>query len=102
VHGYDVVSPIPPAAGSGVARARPRGGPDGPRRVGFLWNFQFHGDEFFAAARAALEAEHGPLEFVGPEAYGNIHGHDEEDVLERLPELLLATEVDSVIVATGG
>ena len=33
--------------------------------------------------------------------FGNIHGHDEDQGLERLPEVLQASEVDSVILGVG-
>jgi hypothetical protein len=71
------------------------------RRIGFIWDYVFHGDIMFEEIERELSARFDGVSFVGHEVYGNTHGHDEEAVLERLPELLRSTEVDSVILGVG-
>jgi hypothetical protein len=71
------------------------------RRIGFIWDYVFHGDIMFEEIERELASRFDDLAFVGFETYGNTHGHDEVEVLERLPELLRATEVDSVILGVG-
>lgn len=71
------------------------------RRVGFIWDYVFSGDVMFEEIERALAARFDGVSFVGHEVFGNTHGHDEEEVLERLPEVLRATEVDSVILGVG-
>ncbi len=70
-------------------------------RIGFIWDYVFSGDVIFEEIRARLERRFARLSFVDYPTFGNIHGHDEDQVLERLPEVLQATEVDSVILGVG-
>lgn len=78
-----------------------RGGDLARRRIGFIWDYVFHGDMMFEEIERELGARFEGVSFVGHEVYGNTHGHDEEEVLERLPEVLRATGVDSVILGVG-
>jgi hypothetical protein len=78
-----------------------RGGELSGRRIGFIWDYVFHGDIMFEEIERELASRFERLAFLGYETYGNTHGHDEESVLERLPELLRTTEVDSVILGVG-
>lgn len=71
------------------------------RRVGFVWDHVFRGDEMFRMAEAHLHAAEPDLTFVGHDAFGDLHGHDEAGVVARLPDLLRAEEIDSVIVGVG-
>jgi hypothetical protein len=71
------------------------------RRIGFIWDYVFHGDMMFEEIERELGSHYDGLTFVSHEVYGNTHGHDEVEVLERLPELLRSTEVDSVILGVG-
>jgi hypothetical protein len=97
---YEVVWPLAPiheevALLDDVARSSSLEG----RRIGFLWDYIFHGDEMFDEVKAQLADE--DVAFVDYESFGNIHGHDERDVIKRLPGILRETRVDSVIVAVG-
>jgi hypothetical protein len=100
---HDVVWPSAPLRkeerfeGEFAARAADLGG----RRIGFIWDYVFSGDVMFEEIRRELETRFEGLSFVGHEVYGNTHGHDEVEVLERLPEMLRSTEVDSVILGVG-
>jgi len=99
----DVVWPSAPVqaserfTGEFAARAAELSG----KRIGFIWDYVFHGDIMFEEIERELSARVDGLAFVGFETYGNTHGHDEAQVLDRLPELLRATEVDSVILGVG-
>jgi hypothetical protein len=97
---YDVVWPLGPPARE-MAASAPRGPELGGRRIGFIWDYVFSGDVIFAEIKAGLERRFAGLSFVDHPTFGNIHGHDEDEVLARLPEVLRATEVDSVILGVG-
>jgi hypothetical protein len=71
------------------------------QRIGFVWDYVFSGDVMFNEIRRELAERHPDLAFVEHSTFGNIHGHDEDVVLERLPEVLRATRVDSVILGVG-
>jgi hypothetical protein len=100
---HEVVWPSAPLAGQerfeGTFAARD--GALAGRRIGFIWDYVFHGDIMFEEIQRDLSARFEDIVFVGHETFGNTHGHDEAEVLERLPELLRTTEVDSVILGVG-
>lgn len=99
---YDVVWPLAPVTRGDAGGARPDRADDlRGRRIGFIWDYVFHGDVIFDEIRAYLDAHDEGITYVDYPAFGNIHGHDEAAVMERLPEVLLATEVDSVILGVG-
>lgn len=72
-----------------------------PRRVGFVWDHVFRGDDIFHIVGAELHATDPELSFVGHQAFGDIHGRDEGGVVAGLPDRLRAEGVDSVIVGVG-
>jgi hypothetical protein len=105
---HDVVWPLAPLArldgnGDGSPRAGGVARPSGlaGRRIGFVWDYVFCGDVMYEEIRRELARRYGDLSFVEHERFGNIHGHDEQAVLDRLPDVLRATEVDSVILGVG-
>ena len=71
------------------------------RRVGFVWDHVFRGDEIFEIAEEELRARDPRLTFVGYQAFGDIHGRDASQVVASLPSRLRAEEVDAVIVGVG-
>jgi hypothetical protein len=99
---YDVVWPLGPKA-----RATPTGPAeravlaDDRLRIGFIWDYLFHGDEMFDAVREQVLERMPHATFVDYDRFGNVHGHDEAEVIARLPETLRATGVDAVVVAVG-
>jgi len=99
---FEVLWPLAPSApdASGDDRA-PRSEELAGRRIGLLWDYLFRGDEIFAAVKAEMSTLHPDVTFVDFDEYGNIHGHDEADVIDRLPIVLRRTGVDSVIAAVG-
>ena len=73
----------------------------GRARVGFVWDLLFKGDLVFDAIAAALAVQYPGIEFVGYEAFGDIHGPNEAQVLSELPELLRRERVDAVVAGVG-
>ena len=71
------------------------------KRVGFLWDYLFRGDELFPAIRDELRARFDGVEIVDFEAFGNTHGGDEAAVISALPDRLRERRVDAVISGVG-
>ena len=71
------------------------------RRIGFVWDHVFRGDEIFGIIEENLRKRDPGLTFVGFEAFGDIHGRDAAEVVAALPSRLRAEEVDAVIVGVG-
>ena len=90
--GDSAVAPIEPA---------PRSAGLDARRVGFLWNHVFRGEEIFPLLARRLEAEFEGVEFVGFDAFGSTFGGDEHAVVEALPSRLRDLGVDAVISGVG-
>ena len=72
-----------------------------PRRVGFVWDHVFRGDEMFTIAEEELRAHDPGLTFVPYQAFGDIHGRDAASVVAALPSRLRTEQVDAVIVGVG-
>ena len=90
--GDSAVEPIEPA---------PRPPTLSARRVGFLWNHMFRGEEIFPLIARQLEAEFEGVEFVGFDAFGSTFGGDEHAVVDALPSRLGELGVDAVISGVG-
>ena len=90
--GDSAVEPIEPAP-------RPTG--LGARRVGFLWNHVFRGEEIFPLLASRLAADFEKVDFVGFDAFGSTFGGDEHAVLDALPSRLEELGVDAVISGVG-
>lgn len=90
--GESAVEIVPPAARLETLRAR---------RVAFLWDHMFRGDEIFPMLAARLEADFPDVEFVGFDEFGSTFGGDEHAVLEALPQRLKSHQVDAVISGIG-
>ena len=96
---YEVVSPVGRWAG---ADARPApAGRGKARRVGFVWDFVFRGDDMFRIVEEVLATTDADLTFVGHDTFGDIHGRDERRVVAELPARLRDQQVDTVIVGVG-
>ena len=90
--GQSAVLAIKPAERSTTLRGK---------RIGFLWDHMFRGDEIFPMLEGRLRAEFGEVEFVGFDQFGSTFGGDEHAVLAALPERLAALRVDAVISGIG-
>ena len=66
-----------------------------------VWDWMYEGDRAFPILREELTARYPAVRFVDYTHFGNIHGHDEAEVVERLPELLREHGVDAVIAGVG-
>ena len=71
------------------------------RRVGFLWNHMFRGEEIFPLVAERLEAEFQGVELVGFDAFGSTFGAGEHAVIDALPSRLRGLGVDAVISGIG-
>jgi len=96
---YDVVWPQAPM---GVQRRRHAARLDDLRgkRVAFVWEYMFRGDELFPELQRHL-VEHYGVEVVGYEAFGNTHGPDEAAVVAALPDALRRWRVDAAVSGVG-
>ena len=90
--GDSAVAPIEPA---------PRPATLDARRVGFLWNHMFRGEEIFPLLARQLETEFEGVEFVGFDAFGSTFGGDEHAVIDALPSRLGDLGVEAVISGIG-
>lgn len=70
-------------------------------RIGFLWDYVFRGDEMFAVLERELPAHFPGVRFVRHDELGNIHGHDEREVLAVLGDRLREKEIDAVVAGVG-
>lgn len=97
---YDVVWPKSPR---GVQPRRAATRPDtlAGKRVGFVWDFMFRGEELFPVLEAELVRRFEGITVVGYDAFGNIHGPDEFRVVEALPGVLDEHSIDVVVVGNG-
>jgi hypothetical protein len=99
---FDVVWPLAPtqSAAADVDRAVRADELDG-QKIGLLWDFLFQGDKIFEVVKREVTSRYPNVTFVEPEVFGNLHGHDEDEVIANLPDVLRRTGVDSVIAAVG-
>ena len=97
---YDVVWPRSPL-GVQARRSAPRlKGLDG-RRIAFLWDYVFRGDELFPVLEKELRQRFPSIEILGYAEFGNLHGPDEKQRVERLPDDLRTRGVDAVVSGMG-
>lgn len=97
---YDVVWPRSP---SGVQKQRRADRLDSfeGRRVAFLWDYVFRGDEIFPLLATELTKRFDNVEIISFEEFGNLHGSDEKERVGRLPDDLRDRGVDAVVSGMG-
>ena len=71
------------------------------KRVAFLWDYLFRGDELFPALERVLTARFEGIEIVNYDVFGNLHGADEKERVGRLPDDLRSRSVDAVVSGMG-
>ncbi|MCY3830810.1 MAG: hypothetical protein F4204_01940 [Rhodospirillaceae bacterium] len=91
--GVNAVPAIPPA---------PRPADLNGKRIGFLWDYVFRGDEIFPVLERALAETYDDVEFVGYDAFGSTFAGDEHETLAALPQRLKELEIDAVVSGVGG
>lgn len=97
---YDAVWPKSPR-GVSQRRLAPRLDSLEGKRIAFLWDHLFRGDELFPVLERELTGRFDGLEVVGYEEFGNTHGPDEADVVAAVGERLKARHVDAVVSGMG-
>jgi len=97
---YDVVWPRSPR---GVQQQRRADRLDSleDKKVAFLWDYVFRGDELFPVLADELTDRFAGIEIVGFEEFGNLHGADEHQRVARLPDDLRTRGVDAVVSGMG-
>jgi hypothetical protein len=71
------------------------------KRIGFVWDYLFRGEEIFPVIQAELERRLPGLSVVGYDTFGNIHGPHEHALIEALPGTLDEHSIDAVVVGNG-
>lgn len=71
------------------------------KRVAFLWDYVFRGDELFPVLAKELVARFEGIEIVDYAEFGNLHGADEKARVGRLPDDLRSRGVDAVVSGMG-
>lgn len=71
------------------------------KRVAFLWDYLFRGDELFPVLERELQQRFHDVHIVGYEEFGNLHGADEKERVARLPDNLRHRGVDAVVSGMG-
>jgi hypothetical protein len=97
---YDVVWPLGRVKQSG-AELPPRLDTLEGKVIAELWDWVYEGDRAFPILREELSRRFPGLTFVDYTHFGNIHGGDEHEVIERLPALLHEHGVDGVLAGVG-
>lgn len=97
---YDVVWPRSP---QGVQRRRraERLQTLAGKRVAFLWDYVFRGDELFPVLATELRRRYDGIEILDYDVFGNLHGGDEKKRVAGLPAELHDRGVDAVVSAMG-
>jgi len=71
------------------------------KRVAFLWDYLFRGDEIFPELEAELIERFPEVEIVDYDVFGNTHGGDEKEMVAGLPNGLSLRQIDAVVSAMG-
>lgn len=97
---YDVVWPRSPR---GVQRKRCAERLESleGKRVAFLWDYLFRGDELFPVLASELVDRYPEIEIIDYAEFGNLHGADEKERIGRLGDDLRDRGVDAVVSGMG-
>ena len=71
------------------------------KRIGFLWDYVFRGDEIFPVLERTLTEACKDIEIVGYDAFGSTFGGNEHETLAALPQRLKDLEIDAVVSGVG-
>lgn len=71
------------------------------KRIALIWDYRFKGDQMFEMVKEYLSARYPDVEYLDHQVFGNIHGPDEDELINGLPEKLRALEVDGAIISVG-
>jgi hypothetical protein len=97
---YEVLSPLGRHARPTLSR--PPGLPSlDRRRVAFVWDEIFRGDEMFAVIARELTRRWPSVEFIDHTHFGNPEQRDGAAVVAALPARLREHQIDAVIAGVG-
>jgi hypothetical protein len=71
------------------------------KRVAFLWDYLFRGDELFPILERELVSRFPSIQIVSYDEFGNSHGADEADFIAGLPAALESRRIDAVVSGMG-
>ena len=71
------------------------------KRIAFLWDYLFRGDELFPVLARELTERYHDVEIIDFAEFGNLHGADEKERVRRLPDDLRSRGVDAVVSGMG-
>ena len=79
----------------------PRLGDLAGKKIAFVWDYMFRGDEIFPLLQEGLSQRYPRVSFVSYDEFGSTHGDRERQVLAEMPAKLKALGVDAVISGMG-
>ena len=97
---YDVVWPKSPLGVQSKPLADRVDTLDG-KRVAFLWDYLFRGDELFPLLSERLVERFPQIEILNYDVFGNTHGGDERQMIAALPAALRRYRIDAVVSGIG-
>lgn len=71
------------------------------KRIAFLWDYLFRGEELFPLLTEQLIDRYPDIEIVDYDEFGNTHGSDEKQMIAGLPAALASRHVDAVVSGVG-
>ena len=71
------------------------------KKVAFLWDYLFRGDEIWSIVKDELAQRHPGIRFVDFEEFGSTHGEEEHQILAELPGKLKQFGVDAIVSGMG-
>ena len=71
------------------------------KKIAFLWDYLFRGDEVFNLLEAELKTRFPGVSFVNWAEFGNTHGNEERAVVASLPKRFKELGVDAAVSAMG-
>jgi hypothetical protein len=71
------------------------------KRIAFVWDYVFRGDEMFPLIEAEIARRFPEATFVRHTEFGNIHGKDSDPIIDGLPQALRDKGVDAMVVGVG-
>lgn len=71
------------------------------KRIAFLWDYLFRGDEIWELIKAELSSRFAGIRFIDWDQFGSTHGEDEHRVLAELPDKLKSLGIDAVVSGMG-
>ena len=97
---YDVVWPKAPR---GAQAKRPAARLDTlvGKRIAFAWDYLFRGDELFPVLADELRRRYEGAEIVNYDVFGNLHGPQEHELVNALPDALAMHRIDGVVSGNG-